>query len=65
MSLCIGEDYPSPQGVTLVIWSQYLPDFEEMLYAVDHGGGWLEVTGYLELYNGYMQFNADNPVSYR
>lgn len=62
----IGEAYPGPNRVTLVIWAESLGDFEEMLYAVDDGGAWLSVTGYLSVYNDTLQFNIDDgPVSFQ
>lgn len=54
----IGEAYPSDGNVTLVIWAQDIDPFLEMLNAVDDGGAWLSVTGYLNNYEGMPQFNS-------
>lgn len=54
----IGEAYPSKDSVTLLVWGDQYDDFSEMINDVDDGGAWLQVTGYLSVYNGYLQFNA-------
>lgn len=54
----IGEAYPSSGNVTLVIWAQDIDPFLDMLNAVDDGGAWLSVTGYLNNYEGMPQFNS-------
>ena len=44
---------------TLVIWAEDLDaDLERMLNAVDHGNAWLEVTGYIYLYEGQLQIQT-------
>lgn len=61
----IGEPYPSPNRVTLVVWADSLSDFEEMLNAVSQGNAWLSVTGYLSSYDGVAQFDiSDGYVEY-
>lgn len=54
----IGQSYPSSGNVTLLIWAQDADPFMEMLNAVDDGGAWLSVTGYLNNYEGMPQFNS-------
>lgn len=60
----IGTKYPSSNSVTLVVWADQYDDFSQMINAVDDGGAWLSVTGYLGVYNGMLQFNADDPLEY-
>lgn len=60
----IGDAYPSDNRVTLVIWAEHYDDFAEMLSAVDHGGAWLSVTSYLDVYEGSLQMNSDNGCDY-
>lgn len=60
----IGAAYPSDNRVTLVIWAEHYDDFAEMLSAVDHGGAWLSVTSYLDVYEGSLQMNSDNGCNY-
>ncbi|MEC4175033.1 hypothetical protein VJ918_05220 [Adlercreutzia sp. R21] len=60
----IGAAYPSDDRVTLVIWAEHYDDFAEMLNAVDHGGAWLSVTSYLDVYEGSLQMNSDNGCDY-
>ena len=63
--ISIGAQYPSPDCVTLVVWGDAYYDFAEMIDAVDDGGAWLSVTGYLSEYNGNLQFNTgETYVSY-
>ena len=50
--ISIGEAYPSMNCVTLVVWADAYYGFEQMINAVDDGGAWLSVTGYLSEYNG-------------
>ena len=60
----IGAAYPSNNRVTLVVWGEHYDDFAEMINAVDHGGAWLSVTSYLEVYEGSLQMNSDNGCDY-
>ena len=61
----MGEAYPSTNGVTLLVWGDQYYDFAEMIDAVDDGGAWLSVSGYLSVYNGRLQFDAgEGPVQY-
>ena len=60
----IGSAYPSDNRVTLVIWAEHYDDFAEMLNAVDHGGAWLSVSSYLDVYEGSLQMNSDNGCEY-
>lgn len=60
----IGSAYPSDNRVTLVIWAEHYDDFAEMLNAVDHGGTWLSVSSYLDVYEGSLQMNSDNGCEY-
>ena len=60
----IGSAYPSDNRVTLVIWAEHYDDFAEMLNAVDHGGAWLSVSSYLDVYDGSLQMNSDNGCEY-
>lgn len=63
--ISIGEAYPSSNCVTLVVWADAYYDFERMINAVDDGGAWLSVTGYLSEYNGGLQFDiSDGYVEY-
>lgn len=63
--ISIGAQYPSPDCVTLVVWADAYDDFAEMINAVDDGGAWLSVTGYLSEYNGGLQFDiSDGYVEY-
>ncbi|MBQ9020964.1 MAG: hypothetical protein IJ113_02965 [Eggerthellaceae bacterium] len=54
----IGEAYPNQNAVTLLVWGDQYYDFEEMINAVDDGGAWLQVSGYLSVYEGQLQFDA-------
>ena len=54
----IGSAYPNPDSVTLLVWGDQYDEFAEMINAVDHGNAWLSVTGYLGMYDGYLQFDA-------
>ena len=60
----IGAAYPSENRVTLVIWTEHYDDYAEMLYEVDHGGAWLSVSSYLDVYEGSLQMNSDNGCEY-
>lgn len=62
----IGAKYPSPECFTLLIWAEDLNgDIEEMLNAVDHGNAWIEVTGYVSLYEGRTQIQTgDGPIEF-
>ncbi len=61
----IGAAYPNDNGVSLVVWGDQYDEFAQMINAVDDGGAWLSVTGYLSVYNGHLQFNAgDGYVEY-
>ncbi len=60
----IGAAYPSDNRVTLVVWAEHYDDFAEMINAVDHGGAWLSVTSYLDVYEGSLQMNSDNGCDY-
>lgn len=61
----IGARYPSSECVTLVVWADSYGDFAEMIDAVDDGGAWLSVTGYLSEYDGGLQFDSgDGYVEY-
>lgn len=60
----IGAAYPSENRVTLVVWAEHYDDFAEMINAVDHGGAWLSVTSYLDVYEGSLQMNSDNGCDY-
>lgn len=63
--ISIGDYYPSPSCVTLVIWADAYNDFAQMINEVDDGGAWLSVTGYLSEYNGGLQFDiSDGYVEY-
>lgn len=63
--ISIGEAYPSTNCVTLVVWADAYYGFEQMINAVDDGGAWLSVTGYLSEYNGGLQFDiSDGYVEY-
>lgn len=62
----IGAAYPNTNGVTLVVWGNQYYQFADMINAVDDGGAWLSVTGYLSVYDGHLQFDAgDGYVEYR
>ena len=56
----IGKSYPSDESVTLVVWAGQYYDFAQNINDVDNGGAWLSVTGYLSVYDGRLQFNADD-----
>lgn len=60
----IGAAYPSDNRVTLVVWGEHYDDFAEMINAVDHGGAWLSVTSYLEVYEGSLQMTSNNGCDY-
>lgn len=62
----IGKEYPSTDCFTFLIWAEDLDDdLERMLNSVDHGGAWLQVTGYVSLYNGRLQIqSSDGPFEY-
>lgn len=63
----IGAKYPSPECFTLLIWAEDLDaDLEQMLSAVDGGNAWIEVTGYISLYEDQLQIASDDgPFEYR
>ena len=56
----IGSAYPATDSVQLVIWTEGdWSAFSPMLTDVDQiPNCWLSVTGYLQVYNGYLQFNS-------
>lgn len=54
----LGASYPNTDGVTLLIWGDQYYDFADMINAVDDGGAWLSVSGYLSVYNDHLQFDA-------
>ena len=54
----IGVEYPSGNGVTLLVWADHYDQFAEMINDVDDGGAWLSVTGYMGVYNGRPQFDS-------
>lgn len=58
----IGAAYPSKESVQLVIWTDGdWSAFSSMLTDLDQNEScWLSVTGYLQSYNGYMQFNSSD-----
>lgn len=60
----IGAAYPSDNRITLVVWGEHYDDFAEMINAVDHGGAWLSVTSYLEVYEGSPQMTSNNSCNY-
>lgn len=62
----IGAKYPSSECFTLLIWAEDLNgDIEEMLDAVDQGNAWIEVTGYVSLYEGRAQIQTgDGPIEF-
>ena len=56
----IGSAYPSQDCVELVVWTEGdWSAFSRMLTDVDsEPNSWLSVTGWLQLYDGYMQINS-------
>ena len=54
----IGTAYPNNDSVALVVWGYQYDEFAQMINAVDDGGAWISITGYLSVYNGSLQFNA-------
>lgn len=65
--VCIGAAYPSQDCVELVIWTEGdWSAFSELLTALyQYPDCWLSVTGYLQSYEGYMQFNSADGVQFR
>lgn len=64
--VCIGAAYPSQECVELVIWTEGdWSAFSELLTALyQYPDCWLSVTGYLQSYEGYMQFNSADGVQF-
>lgn len=58
--VCIGSAYPDTDCVELLVWSEGdMSAFSKMITDVStEPNSWLSVTGYLQLYEGYMQFNS-------
>lgn len=54
----IGNPYPDPNRVQIVIWAELVPEFEDMLHDIDHGGAWISFTGYISEYEGVAQIDA-------
>lgn len=63
----IGAAYPSTSSVQLVVWTEGdWSAFSPMLTDVDQNEHcWLSVTGYLQSYNGYMQFDSSDGCEFR
>lgn len=61
----VGTNYRSSDGFTLLVWADAYDDFSDMINAVDDGDAWLQVSGYLSLYNGRPQFDiSDGYIEY-
>lgn len=56
----IGNAYPSGSRAQVVIWGERVPEFEEMLNAIDDGGAWVSVTGYIGSYEGVPQIDVND-----
>ncbi len=56
----IGKAYPDPDCVEIVVWEDRASDFESLLNDVTYPNAWIEFTGYISDYNGYIQFNVDD-----
>lgn len=56
----IGNAYPNGNRAQVVIWGERVPEFEEMLNAIDDGGAWVSVTGYIGSYEGVPQIDVND-----
>lgn len=56
----IGNAYPNGNRAQVVIWGERVPEFEEMLNAIDDGGAWVSVTGYIGSYDGVPQIDVND-----
>ena len=56
----IGNAYPNGNRAQVVIWGERVPEFEEMLDAIDDGGAWVSVTGYIGSYDGVPQIDVND-----
>lgn len=62
----IGADYPDPSRAQVVIWPEYVQDFQDTLSDIDHGGAWLSISGQIGHYDGVPQIDpGDGPVEWR
>jgi hypothetical protein len=56
----IGNDYPNPNRAQIIIWSERVSEFADMLSEIDHGGAWVSFTGYISEYDGIPEINPNN-----
>ena len=56
----IGNAYPNGNRAQVIIWGERVPEFEEMLNAIDDGGAWVSVTGYIGSYEGVPQIDVND-----
>ena len=56
----IGNAYPNGNRAQVVIWCERVPEFEEMLNAIDDGGAWVSITGYIGSYEGVPQIDVND-----
>lgn len=61
----IGADYPNPSRAQVVIWPEYVPDFQDILSDIDHGNAWISVTGTISKYDGVAEIDvSDGPTNW-
>lgn len=56
----IGNAYPSGNRAQVIIWGERVAEFEQMLNAIDDGGAWVRVTGYIGSYEGVPQIDVND-----
>lgn len=61
----IGNDYPDPDRAQIVIWSEDVSDFAEMLDEIDSGRAWISMKGRISSYDEVAEIDVgDGPVKY-
>ncbi len=56
----IGNAYPNGNRTQVIIWGERIAEFEKMLDAIDDGGAWVSVTGYIGSYEGVPQIDVND-----
>lgn len=59
----IGNAYPNGDRAQVVIWGERVPEFERMLDAIDDGGAWVSVSGYIGSYEGVPQIDVNDSAT--
>lgn len=59
----IGNAYPSGNRAQVIIWGERVAEFEQMLNAIDDGGAWVRVTGYIGSYEGVPQIDVNDSAT--